>query len=125
MEESSENAVEKADENAEEKAEEKADDHALEKSVENAVEEAVEKGVPDHEVDQALEKGVPSQELDQAVEDAVWNVPGMSRDSVLLNAENVETVTLIGIKDVDTTVELAGQLSTPGEHEVIVVMSVL
>ena len=37
----------------------------------------------------------------------------------------VETVTLIGTSEVDTTVELAGQLTTPGEHEVMVVISVL
>ena len=37
----------------------------------------------------------------------------------------VEMVTLIGTSEVDTTVELAGQLTTPGEHEVMVVMSVL
>ena len=37
----------------------------------------------------------------------------------------VDTVTLIGTSEVETTVELAGQLTTPGEHEVMVVMSVL
>ena len=37
----------------------------------------------------------------------------------------VETVTLIGTSEVETTVELVGHLTTPGEQEVIVVMSVL
>lgn len=37
----------------------------------------------------------------------------------------VEILTLIGTSEVDTTVELAGQLATPGEHEVMVVTSVL
>ena len=37
----------------------------------------------------------------------------------------VETVTLIGTSEVDTPVELAGQLTTPGEHDVMVVISVL
>jgi hypothetical protein len=37
----------------------------------------------------------------------------------------VDTVTLIGTSDVDTIVELAGQLTTPGEHEVMVAIAVL
>lgn len=37
----------------------------------------------------------------------------------------VETVTLIGTSEVETTVELAGQLTTPGEHEVMVAIAVL
>jgi hypothetical protein len=37
----------------------------------------------------------------------------------------VEMVTLIGTSEVETTVELAGQLTTPGEHEVMVAMAVL
>jgi hypothetical protein len=37
----------------------------------------------------------------------------------------VETVTLIGTSEVETTVEDAGQLTTPGEHEVMVATCVL
>jgi hypothetical protein len=37
----------------------------------------------------------------------------------------VDTVTLIGTSEVETTVELAGQLTTPGEHEVMVAIAVL
>jgi hypothetical protein len=37
----------------------------------------------------------------------------------------VDTVTLIGTSDVETTVELAGQLTTPREHEVMVAIAVL
>lgn len=53
---------------------------------------------------------VPDQDVYQEVENSV---------------KTVETVTLIGTSEVDTTVELAGQLKTPGEHEVTVVTSVL
>jgi hypothetical protein len=61
-------------------------------------------------VDEAVENGVPEYVVYHDVENAVYTV---------------ETVTLIGTSVVDTTVELAGQLTTPGEHEVMVVMSVL
>jgi hypothetical protein len=37
----------------------------------------------------------------------------------------VETVTLIGTSEVEFTVEDAGQLTTPGEHEVMVAICVL
>lgn len=57
-----------------------------------------------------MENGVPDQDVYQEVENSV---------------KTVETVTLIGTSEVDTTVELAGQLKTPGEHEVMVVTSVL
>lgn len=57
-----------------------------------------------------MENVVPDQDVYQEVENSV---------------KTVETVTLIGTSEVDTTVELAGQLKTPGEHEVMVVTSVL
>jgi hypothetical protein len=37
----------------------------------------------------------------------------------------VDTVRLIGTSEVDTIVELAGQFTTPGEHEVMVAIAVL
>lgn len=57
-----------------------------------------------------MENGVPDQVEYHEVENSVYTV---------------ETLTLIGTSEVDTTVELAGQLTTPGEHEVMVVISVL
>ena len=57
-----------------------------------------------------MENGVPDQDVYQEVENSV---------------KTVETVTLIGTSEVDTTAELAGQLKTPGEHDVMVVISVL
>lgn len=57
-----------------------------------------------------MENGVPDQDVYQEVENSV---------------KTVETVTLTGTSEVDTTAELAGQLKTPGEHDLMVVISVL